>query len=592
MARHDIFAKAKPLGRRTWAIAAAFLLVGFMVLGQVIGIIPGVILGVVDLENPMGSWKSLAYTLVAAFGVTTLLVFLWTWFFERRSLASIGLNAKFLSRFFKGYLVGLGLLGGVVALIWATGGYQIEASGSLALASLIPVAWLMFGFVIQGSAEEIVFRGWFMSLIASRHGLVLAIVLNSALFGLLHAGNIEFSRELVFGLGNIVLVGIFLSLYAAKEGSLWGVCGWHAAWNWLLGTGFGLPVSGQDAVVDAFVVDLMDTADAPWWLTGGAFGPEASAATSLVLLGGILFVGFRGKFAKYPTPDSTSNPMPSGDASESTTSTPPATASGFVGDIPQNYDEGLGPHIFIDYAKDIASRASKLGGNRVLELAAGTGIVSRQLRDTLPAHVELLVTDLNPPMLAIASQKFNDGEAVSFRPIDAMNMSLENASSDLIVCQFGVMFFPGKVESFREARRVLASGGNFLFSVWGAIEANPFSQVASDTAAAMYPDDPPGFYKVPFGYHDTEQVRADLAEAGFVDIRHQVIALDKTVEDWALFARGLVLGNPLIEEIRQRGGHTPEDAMERLTKALIERFGEAPSQMPLEAIVFEASSPA
>jgi SAM-dependent methyltransferase len=270
---------------------------------------------------------------------------------------------------------------------------------------------------------------------------------------------------------------------------------------------------------------------------------------------------------------------------------PPASASSFVGNIPQNYDEGLGPHIFIDYAQDIAARAAKMGGEHVLELAAGTGIVSRELRNALPAESDLLVTDLNPPMLTIASKKFKDGEGVSFRPVDAMNMPLDDASSDLVVCQFGVMFFPDKIASFRETRRVLRAGGHYLFNVWGAIEANPFSQVASDTAAAMYPDDPPGFYKVPFGYHDIEQVTSDLTEAGFVDIRHQVVTLDKTVKDWALFARGLVLGNPLIDEIRERGGHTPEDAMQRLTAALIERFGEAPSAMPLEAIVFEAKSP-
>ena len=333
------------------------------------------------------------------------------------------------------------------------------------------------------------------------------------------------------------------------------------------------------------------------WLIGFAMGPSAYIALWHVRrqqsldLPSVSTSARRSKMTGAQQGKALDIAMKNQESTMQTPSKPPASASSFVGDIPRNYDEGLGPHIFIDYARDISARAAKLGGQRVLELAAGTGIVSRQLRNELPADADLLITDLNPPMLTIASQKFQNDEAVSFAPVNAMETGLENGSADLMVCQFGVMFFPDKVASFREARRVLEPGGHYLFNVWGPIESNPFSQVASDTAAALYPDDPPGFYKVPFGYHNIKQVTADLTEAGFANICHDVVTVDKTVEDWALFARGLVLGNPLIEEIRQRGGHTPEEAVELLTEALIRRFGEAPSAMPLEAIVFEAKSP-
>jgi len=302
MSESQLFAAKPPRLRRTWSLAAIVLLLVFLVGGQMLGVIPGIALGWVDpvaLQAGEMSWQAFRYILIFAFAATSLLVFLWVWFFENRSLASIGLNANFLSRFLRGYGAGLGFLTAVVGIIWALGGYEIESAGNLAMSSLIPVAWLLAGFVIQGSTEEIAFRGWFMSLIASRHGLVLAIILNSALFGLVHGMNIEMSKELVFGLVNIVLVGVFLSVYAAKEGSLWGVCGWHASWNWLLGTGFGLPVSGQDTVVDPFLVDLVDSPDAQWWLTGGVFGPEASAVTSLILVAGTIFVLMRGKFSNF-----------------------------------------------------------------------------------------------------------------------------------------------------------------------------------------------------------------------------------------------------------------------------------------------------
>ena len=134
-----------------------------------------------------------------------------------------------------------------------------------------------------------------MQLIASRHGIWIAVVANSALFALAHAGNIEPSNELYVGLANIVLFGLFISLYAVREGSLWGVCGWHAAWNWLLGLGFGLEVSGMKIDSLPLITDLTAAPGAAWWLTGGAFGPEASLATTAVLLTGTVVLLLRGR---------------------------------------------------------------------------------------------------------------------------------------------------------------------------------------------------------------------------------------------------------------------------------------------------------
>jgi len=264
-------------------------------------------------------------------------------------------------------------------------------------------------------------------------------------------------------------------------------------------------------------------------------------------------------------------------------------ASKFTGSIPHHYDEGLGPHIFIDYALDMAKRAAHLPNTHTLELAAGTGIVSRALRNALPASSQLTVTDLNPPMLDIAKAKFNPGEVVEFQPADAMALPFDESSFDLIACQFGVMFFPDKVEAFKQARRVLKPGGNFLFNVWSDMEANPFSQIAQRVTQEVFPEDPPSFYEVPFGYHDEEIVRADLASAGFVGVQEESVELDKSVSDWALLARGLVLGNPLIDEIETRGGITPEEMVDLFTSALRDHFGQEPSPMPLKATVFSAS---
>ncbi|WP_075190540.1 CPBP family intramembrane glutamic endopeptidase [Maricaulis sp. W15] len=309
MAGREIYSKRGPQARRTWTAAAIPMVVVLIILGAIIGAVAGVFLGFISADGSSDeTWQGMTYMLIGTFAPGAVLIFLWVVFFERRPLAAIGLNGQFLGRFVRGYGLGLAFLTIVVGGIWLLGGYQIEASGSVALAVLIPAAWVLLGFIVQGSTEEIFMRGWLMGLITSRHGIVWGVVVNSAIFSLLHGANIEMSAELIFGLANILLVGVMLSFYAIKEGSLWGVCGWHAAWNWLLASGFGLPVSGHDSPVNPILIDLADAPDAAWWLTGGVFGPEASAVTTVVLLAGTLYWAFKGKAADYGVEAPTDNP--------------------------------------------------------------------------------------------------------------------------------------------------------------------------------------------------------------------------------------------------------------------------------------------
>ncbi len=263
-------------------------------------------------------------------------------------------------------------------------------------------------------------------------------------------------------------------------------------------------------------------------------------------------------------------------------------AAEFVGDIPQEYDRGLGPMIFVDYADDIVRRVSASNPLRVLETAAGTGIVTRKLRTKLPKNARITATDLNLPMLEVARKKFASGDGVDFKPADAVALPFPDGSFDTVLCQFGVMFFPDKDKSYREAHRVLSAGGRYVFNVWDAHRHNSFARIAHETIGSFFSGDPPGFYRVPFSCYAIDPVKDSLLAAGFHRFSATVVRLEKEIPDAAAFARGLILGNPVIEEIRQRGGADPAHIIATLAAALRREFGADPGRMPLQAIVFEA----
>lgn len=261
----------------------------------------------------------------------------------------------------------------------------------------------------------------------------------------------------------------------------------------------------------------------------------------------------------------------------------------FIGNIPEHYDRGLGPVIFVDYAADIARRAAACSPARVLETAAGTGIVTRGLRDLLPAGASLTATDLNPPMLELARKKFQPGENVDFRPADATDLPFPDAGFDAAVCQFGLMFFPEKDKAYRETHRVLAPGGHYLFNIWDAHRYNPFGRIAHEVTASFFPSDPPQFYKVPFSYNQIDPIKESLLDAGFTDIEIAVLKREKEIPDIALFAQGIVYGNPLIDQIRARGGVDPERVVDAVAQALRAEFGTDPGRMTLQAVIFSAT---
>lgn len=259
----------------------------------------------------------------------------------------------------------------------------------------------------------------------------------------------------------------------------------------------------------------------------------------------------------------------------------------FGGSIPENYDRYLGPSFFEPFADDLVARLDPKRHQKVLEVACGTGIVTRRLRDCLPAEAELIATDLNPAMFALAQHKFDPKENVIWREADASALPFADGSFDAVVCQFGVMFFPDKEVAMRETHRVLRSGGVFLFNVWDSLEQNPVARTAHEMIASFFDHDPPSFYEVPFGFHDVNVIRGLLETTGFQEIEISAVAMPCQSRSAAEFAIGLVRGNPVATAIQERGVSV-DRVVGAVEKELGERFGVAPLETTMQALVCRA----
>jgi ubiquinone/menaquinone biosynthesis C-methylase UbiE len=254
----------------------------------------------------------------------------------------------------------------------------------------------------------------------------------------------------------------------------------------------------------------------------------------------------------------------------------------FAGSIPARYDRSLGPLLFEPYARIVAERARSLAPNRVLETAAGTGIVTEALLNALP-NADIVATDLNQAMLDVARAKL--GSAVTLTAADALDLPFADGEFDLVVCQFGVMFFPDKVKGNAEARRVLCDGGTYLVAIWDELERNPVSKAISRAVGAEFPADPPRFIeRAPFGYADHGQIEADLRAAGFSDIAIETVPLDSRVDAHEA-AYGMCCGSPLTAEIEERGPGAVERAAKAAEAALADYDGK---DVPMSAILATA----
>jgi len=264
----------------------------------------------------------------------------------------------------------------------------------------------------------------------------------------------------------------------------------------------------------------------------------------------------------------------------------PDVDSVFDGSLPRLYEEHMVPLIFAPYAEDLTSRLAARPLTRVLEIAAGTGVLTRQLASMLPEHVSIVATDLNAPMLALAAT-IGTRRPVEWREADAMQLPFDDQEFDAVVCQFGAMFFPGKAQAFAEARRVLRAGGVLLFNVWDRIEENEFAHAVETTLEALFPADPPRFMsRTPHGYFDPAVIGADLGRAGFAaPPRIDTVAARSVAASPRIPAFAYCQGTRLRNEIEARDPSRLGEATDLVEEAIAARFGPGPVDGKIQAHV-------
>jgi SAM-dependent methyltransferase len=247
----------------------------------------------------------------------------------------------------------------------------------------------------------------------------------------------------------------------------------------------------------------------------------------------------------------------------------------FAGSIPAIYERFLVPMIFEPYAQDVAGRVARLKPERVLELAAGTGVVTRAMARMLGPDVRITATDLNQPMLDTAMAEQRDDSRISWQQADALSLPFADGSFDVAVCQFGVMFFPDKLQSYREALRVLRPDGTYIFLVWDKVSSNDFVTVVNRALASEFPDDPPRFMeRMPHGYHDLDEIGATVKSAGFSAVTLETVDHKSAANSALDAATGYCQGNPLRGEIEARAPGRLEDVTHHVARMLRHEFGD------------------
>jgi ubiquinone/menaquinone biosynthesis C-methylase UbiE len=263
------------------------------------------------------------------------------------------------------------------------------------------------------------------------------------------------------------------------------------------------------------------------------------------------------------------------------------SSTNFSGDTATYYDQFLGPLFFEPYAIEVAKRIDPAPVSIALEIAAGTGRVTRHIRERISASAKLIASDISEEMLGEAKKKLSHLD-IEWQHIDAQQLPFSDNSIDLVVCCFGYMFVPDKPKAFAEVYRVLRPGGLFLFTTWDSLEHNAASYT-SRTIAKQYLEEPlPESYNLATSMSDEAVIRPFLQDAGFSKITIEKVKHFSVSPTAKEAAYGLVQAGLIYEEIKKRNPEWIDEIKIKVEKELTEKYGAAPMVAPMSAVISQA----
>lgn len=252
-----------------------------------------------------------------------------------------------------------------------------------------------------------------------------------------------------------------------------------------------------------------------------------------------------------------------------------------------HYEKYSGPVFFEPYALEVASRIDASAVKVALEIACGTGRVTRHLRKVLSPTSKLIATDISADMLQVAKDELT-GLPIEWQVIDAQELPYEDNSIDLIACCFGYMFVPDKIKAFKEAWRVLRQGGTLLFTTWDRLELNIATHIHREVIRKFLGGELPESYTTAFSMNNEVEINSWLTQAGFTEIkveRVEKIAVSQSAKN---VAEGLAYGGAIFNDIFKRNPEWLPQIQSEIETVLIEKYGDAPMKAPMRALISSA----
>jgi ubiquinone/menaquinone biosynthesis C-methylase UbiE len=257
------------------------------------------------------------------------------------------------------------------------------------------------------------------------------------------------------------------------------------------------------------------------------------------------------------------------------------------GDSAAHYDRFYGPLYFEPYAIEVAKRIDPTAVTVALEIAAGTGRVTRHIRERISPTAKLIASDISDDMLGEAKKKLSH-LAIEWQHIDAQELPFSDNSIDLVVCCFGYMFVPDKPKAFAEAYRILRPGGLFLFTTWDRLEENAASYTSKSIAMEYLEEPLTESSNLATSMSDETVIGQLLQDAGFSKKTIEKVKLFSVSPSAKEAAQGLVEGGSVYEEVRKRNPAWIDEIKIKVEKVLAEKFGAAPMIAPISAVVCQA----